>query len=113
MKIFTDRLIDDILFNYEKEELYKLKLIVPSKRAKWQISKTLTIRLRPPFILPQIETIHEYIISLSELNLIDNHEARIILCKELILLDNSISVEAFYNESASILKEYNNIVHNS
>lgn len=109
MKIFTDRLIDDILFNYDKEELYKLKLIVPSKRAKWQISKTLTIRLRPPFILPQIETIHEYIISLSELNLIDNHEARIILCKELILLDNSISVEAFYNESASILKEYNNI----
>ena len=109
MKTFSARLIDEILLAHEVSQIHKLKIIVPSQRAKWQISKSLSTLIQKPFIFPHIDTIHNYILSHSKLDLIENYEAQLILCKTATAIDQSISQDIFYSQCPSILKEFNNI----
>ena len=109
MKTFADRLIDEITNEYDPSKIHTLKLIVPSERAKWQISKSFSERIKKAIIFPEIETIHNFILDHSKLELVDNYQSQLILCKIAKSIDQSTQMDNFYNKSVSILKEFNNI----
>ncbi len=109
MKTFADRLIDEITNEYDLSKIHTLKLIVPSERAKWQISKSFSERIKQAIIFPEIKTIHNFILDHSKLELVDNYQSQLILCKIAKSIDQSTQMDNFYNKSVSILKEFNNI----
>ncbi len=109
MKTFADRLIEIISSEYDPSKIHKLRLVVPSERAKWQISKSISENIKTPIILPKIETIHNFILDHSSIKLVDNFQAQLILCKIAESIDSSTPTENFYNKSSIILKEFNDL----
>ena len=107
MDKFLDRTIKDVLLKNKK--LNTITLIVPSERAQWEVKKSLVNQLTKPTILPKIESIHNYIISLSPLSLIDNYEAELILSKKAKLFDPNLNINEFYSKSPELIKDFNNI----
>ena len=109
MKTFLSRVIDELIPKNNQSKLHQLKLIVPSERAKWQIKKSIQAQLEAPFIFPHIETIHNYILSLSDLKLVDNYEAQLILCKIAEEINKDFVFDNFYNQSSFLIKDFNNV----
>ena len=109
MQTFLARVIDELILVKKQNRFHKLKLILPSERAKWQLKKSIQDQLEAPFIFPHIETIHNYILSLSKLKLVDNYEAQLILCKKAEELNKDFVFENFYNQSSLIIKDFNNV----
>ena len=109
MKTFSERLINHLTLENDISEIHKLNLIVPSQRSKWEISKSFKTIANKPFILPKIDTIHDFILKNSKLGLIDSYEAQIIFCKIATSIDKKTSAEIIYKKSNSIIKEFNSI----
>ena len=107
MDKFLDRTIKDVLLKNKK--LNNITLIVPSERTQWEVKKSLVYQLTKPTILPKIESIHNYIISLSPFSLIDNYEAELILSKKAKLFNPNLNVNEFYSKSPELIKDFNNI----
>lgn len=107
MQTFIDRIISTITNDHEAKYLHKLKLIVPSERAKWVLKNAIIQEVSKSRILPEIVTIHNYILSLSPLNLINDIEAQFILLNKAENSKLNFDNNKFSTQAPSLIKDFN------
>jgi len=112
MEKFLDYAVKEILNDYPSKNIHLLTIIVPSERSKWNLKKSLSNALKKSVIFPEIKTIQNYFNSITDLITISNLEAKLIMYKQALKLDNQIEYKDFQNRSDLLLKNFNDVERN-
>ena len=107
MQKFIDRVVTQILDETSLNDLHKIKLVLPSIRSINQVKKSLLNKVDSACILPEITTINEFIISLSNRSLISSLDAQLCLIKLLKEIDSENYFKDNLFEIKQLIRDFN------
>ena len=112
MEKFLTYATNEILGNYALKDLHLLTVIVPSERSKWHLRSCFKDAIGEAVLFPEFKTIQNYFNSISNLSPISNMEASLMLYEQALKLDKELNYNEFQNQSATLLKNFNDVERN-
>ena len=105
---FLDEVAIKIINENKIDDLKDITIVLPSRRAGIYFKKILSKQLDQTFFLPRIITINEFIIQISECEIINGFEAELELysCYKKIN-ENPESLDLFLNLAPIIINDFN------
>ena len=83
------------------DQLHKVRLVLPSSRSISLIKKSLIQKINGSCILPEIATINDFIVSLSDLKKIDSLDTYLTLVKVLQEVDKKVQFNTIFMTEAA------------
>ena len=106
---FADQVAATILDESPLDQLHKVRLVLPSSRSISLIKKSLIQKINGSCILPEITTINDFIVSLSDLKKIDSLDTYLILVKVLQEVDKKVQFNTNIYDLKQLLNDLNAI----
>ena len=93
---FADQVSTIILDESPLDQLHKVRLVLPSSRSINLIKKSLIQKIDGSCILPEMATINDFIVSLSDLKKIDPLDTYLTLVKVLQEVDKKVNLTPIF-----------------
>ena len=106
---FADQVAATILDESPLDQLHKVRLVLPSSRSISLIKKSLIQKINGSCILPEIATINDFIVSLSDLKKIDSLDTYLTLVKVLQEVDKKVQFNTNIYDLKQLLNDLNAI----
>jgi ATP-dependent helicase/nuclease subunit B len=109
MKSFLRRTAEYLLEQYALEDMHKLCIVLPSQRGVLYLKKELAKLGDKPFLSPQIYTIEEFSLEMTQMELIDPTQLLLQAFDVFKEVDSQVDFDRFISWGAMMLKDFDTI----